>query len=143
MLELIRDSYSDMGTFGKLYIDGEFFCYTVEQVWNGNRVGESCIPEGIYRLQLRYSPVVKRSTGGEFDEGYEITDVPGRTYIMIHPANTIDDVEGCIAPGDSLGFVGGKWAVLNSRNTFRELMERLDQRNEWDINIKQKIIEYP
>ena len=143
MLKLIRDSYSDMGTFGKLYIDNEFFCYTVEQVWKDNRENESCIPEGVYSLQLRYSPVVKRTSAGEFEEGYEITNVLNRTYVMLHVANVASDLQACIGVGESLGFVKDQWAVLNSRNTFRKLMHKLEERNDWDIEITQRRIEYP
>lgn len=143
MLELIRDSYSDMGTFGKLYIDGKFFCYTVEKPWVGNKEKESCIPEGVYRLVLRYSPVVRKTSGGEFEEGYEVAGVPNRSYIMIHPANVASDLEGCIGVGNALGFVKNQWAVLNSRDTFRELMGELEKKNDWDIEIRQKYISYP
>ena len=132
-LILIRDTYSDNGTVGKFFIDGEFFCHTIERPWKNNESGVSCIPTGNYPLRLRYSPIIKRTTGGEFSEGYEVTDVPNRTYIMLHIANTSDNVRGCIGCGDSRGEIDGLPAVLNSKTTFRKLMERLDEHSEWEI----------
>lgn len=136
-IRVVRDSYSDMGTFGKLYIDGKFFCYTVEQVWNDNKTDVSCIPEGTYKLMRRYSPIVKKTSAGEFDEGYEITGVQGRTFVMIHAGNSKRDLRACLACGDSLGYVHNEWAVLNSRTTFRGLMHRLEEHNDWEIEITQ------
>lgn len=134
-ITVIRDTYSDMGTFGKLYIDGKFFCYTVEQLWKDNLPEVSCIPEGTYQLKLRFSPIVQKSSDGEFSEGYEITNVPGRKYVMVHAANTFDQLKACLACGDSLGFVNNKWAVLNSKTTFKKLMHKLEEKNDWEMLI--------
>ena len=48
---LERFAYSPMGTFGVLTVD-DFECYTVERPWLDNKPRESCIPEGVYRLEL-------------------------------------------------------------------------------------------
>ena len=136
-LKLVRDSYSEMGTFGKLYINSQFFCYTVEKPWEENKEGESCIPEGTYPLGLRYSPVVKKTSAGEFEEGYEVMNVPGREYIMIHVGNSQRDFEGCIGLGDSLGYVHNEWAVLNSRTTFKKFMQIMEESNDWSLEITQ------
>lgn len=140
-VEVKRFSYGPNGTFGELFINGQFFCYTVERPWLGNKSGESCIPEGEYKLQPRYSPVVEKTSRGEFKEGYEVTGVPGRQYIMIHVANVPSDLQGCLGCGKALGFVKDQWAVTDSVNTFRELMHKLDDSNDWDIEITRK--EYP
>lgn len=123
-----------MGTFGRLTIGG-WSGYTVERPWLDNQPRVSCIPQGCYRLRQRPSGVVTRSTGGQYTHGWEVCDVPGRTYILVHPANTIDDVEGCIGPGSDLGVVAGKWAVLNSRQAFDALMTQLSARTDWTIEI--------
>jgi len=136
MLVLQRFAYSPQGTFGRLTVDGRpFSCFTVERAWADNAPNQSCIPEGRYPLRKRPSLAVTRSSGGEFVEGWEVTGVPGRSLIMLHPGNTQRDVEGCIAPGDALGFVNGAWAVLNSRATFRALMYQLDAQNLWQLTI--------
>lgn len=134
-LTLTRFCYSPMGAFGRLALPSGLELFTVERPWLNNRVQESCIPEGDYTLRMRQSGVVQRSTGGEFTHGWEVTGVPGRTFIMLHPANTMDDLQGCIGPGRGLGYVGGKWAVTSSRDAFRDLMGELAPMDEWSLRI--------
>lgn len=111
-----RFAYTPWGTFGVLYMP-EYMCYTVERPWLGNRVRVSCIPEGEYELkECMYF------RGGY--ETYEILDVPDRTLIKIHIANTEDDVMGCIGVGTELGWVKGKWGITNSRQAFAEFKAR-------------------
>lgn len=135
MITLERFAYSPHGTFGRLIVPNKIACFTVERPWAENRAGESCIPEGRYQLRMRPSPVVKRSSGGEFLQGWEVVDVPGRSLIMLHPGNTALDVQGCISPGDSLGCVEGRWAVLRSRETFKALMSALAGLDGWNLEI--------
>lgn len=135
MLLLERFAYSPLGTFGKFHAD-DFWCFTVEQPWNHNQAGHSCIPEGIYTLKQRRSAVVLKTTRGAYTLGWEVTNVPDRTFIMLHPGNTMDDVEGCIAVGDQLGWVNAKWAVLNSRNTFSRLMDALGEPDSIQLRIQ-------
>ena len=140
---LQRFAYSPMGTFGRLILpkDG-YSCFTVERPWMGNRQNVSCIPEGRYVMRKRYSPVVERTSGGDYTEGWQVTEVPERTFIMLHPGNHMENVEGCIAVGKGLGFINGKWAVTSSRDAFREVMEALTG-TEYDIDIRQIRADYP
>jgi len=129
------------GTFGKLtFPDGSSY-FTCENPWKNNQAHVSCIPEGVYQLEQRYSPVVQRTSNGKYSEGWEVTDVPDRTYIMVHPGNWPSDVEGCIAVGKSLGIIQdrkGRWslAVLNSQDAFKEIMEKMGQYNTWNLDIR-------
>lgn len=145
-LILTRGHAFGMGTFGMLTGPG-IECLTCERPWRGNRVSESCIPPGVYDMGLRRSTVVEETTGGDYLTGWEVKDVPGRSYIMFHPGNTIDDSEGCILPGRSLSAweVKGKmrWAVTESRDTFERLMEQLGKRDHWVIEIRYFFPEYP
>lgn len=113
-MNLIRFCSCEMGTFGHLYRDGEIIAYTVEQPWRNNEPFKSCIPFGTYLCKLANHP--------KHGLKYELQDVPGRTAILIHVANTMDDVEGCIGLGDELGMVNNKWAVMNSGNTLQKFM---------------------
>lgn len=136
MTILMRTTSKENGTFGHMHLpDGTVIC-TVEQPWNDNKVGHSCIPAGTYTLRKRTSGVVERTTHGEFKEGWEVTDVPGRTYIMIHVANWPTDVEGCIGVGRQIIQLEGREAVSNSLNTFRKLMEKLSAKDEWTLVIE-------
>jgi hypothetical protein len=135
MIELLR-RYNPDGTFGQMTLeDGSVFA-TVERPWLNNQVGISCIPEGVYLLTLRDSEVVNRTTHGRYKRGWNVTGVPNRSFIMIHIANFPRNVEGCIGVGLKQGFLAGEYAVLQSRDAFDRLMQRLAIRNEWYLEIK-------
>lgn len=88
---LTRFAPTKDGVFGRL---GPW--QTVEEEWLNNRPKVSCIPAGSYRCV--------RSTfhrGGY--ECFEVLDVPGRTLIKFHRANTEENLEGCIGIGVRLG----------------------------------------
>lgn len=138
ILRLERFAYLPYGTYGKLFLpDGRVF-FTVERPWLNNAVGLSCIKEGLYELVKRESGVVKRSSGGEFTEGWEVAEVDGRTFIMIHPANWPADLEGCIGIGLDFSHMpknGEYHGVAHSRDAFRLLMEYLAARDSWKLEI--------
>ena len=116
-------AYSPMGRFCNLTVEGGFSCYTVERPWLDNQPFKSCIPEGEYEILLgRYH----RGDGGRGYDAYELQDVPGRSLIKIHRANNMDQLLGCIAPGTTLGWYKGRWAVLNSTTAFRQFMQAMD-----------------
>jgi hypothetical protein len=111
-LTLIR-LYGNLGTNGYLIHNKRVLCKTIELPWKGNRLSESCIPEGKYRLRERYS--------ARFGRHLEICEVPNRSLILFHPANNaLRELRGCIAPVTEL--VGEGKGIL-SRQAFRRLME--------------------
>lgn len=138
-----RFNYAPDGTFGRLHMPSGEVCFTCEKAWRGNTVGASCIPEGVYDLALRESPVVKRTSGGEFTHGYEITGVPGRTFIMLHPANWPHELEGCISPGMDYRIMRGNQGVTSSRDAFREMMAELEGVEDIQLTIRQYRPEWP
>ena len=126
---LERFAYTPMGAFGRLMFP-EFQCFTVERPWLDNKARESCIPEGEYALRLGMY-----NRGGY--QAYEVMGVPDRDLIKIHIGNSIDDVIGCIAPGKSLGYVHGKWAVTQSKVAFREFMTAMEEVEDSILEIRQ------
>lgn len=64
---------------------------TVELKWDGNKKRISCIPVGKYKCVPRTSTKYKRH--------FHITNVPGRDFILIHPANYSRELLGCIGVG--------------------------------------------
>lgn len=116
---LTRFCYSDMGTFGIINTGQDTF-FSVERPWLDNKPSVSCIPIGNYPLNLRHY-----YRGGY--EAIELTGVAPRTHILIHIANTMWDVQGCIGVGLYLGCIsvpdhGSSWAVLHSKDAFQKLM---------------------
>lgn len=91
--EIVRDHMTDSPTTGEMLIEGEHFCYTLEDPWINNAPNISCIPEGQYFVKLLYSP--------HFGRPYpHILGVPGRSGILIHSGNTDSDTQGCVLVGD-------------------------------------------
>lgn len=89
----IHRTYYDEGTNGLLTVgsNSKPLCYTIELPWRNNELNRSCIPECTYVLWRRYSP--------KFRWHLKLIDVPGRSYILIHPVNdAARELKGCIAP---------------------------------------------
>lgn len=134
-LTLSRIGSTPWGTLGHLAGPG-FRCVTMEREWAGNAKKRSCIPAGTYHLTKRSSSVVYRSTKGKYLNGWEVTDVPGRSLIMIHPGNWQHDVEGCIAPGRAFSILERKVAVSHSLAAFTELMKLLEGEKEHILHVR-------
>ena len=91
MVLVLNRTYFSEGTQGVLEWNGTIVCYTIELPWLGNQKRISCIPEGEYVLQRRFSP--------KFQWHLQLKNVPGRDLILIHPANDAKmELLGCIAP---------------------------------------------
>ena len=90
MVLVLNRRYFSEGTQGVLEWNGIIVCYTIELLWLGNQKRISCIPEGEYVLQRRFSP--------KFQLHLHLKNVPGRDLILIHPANDAKtELLGCIA----------------------------------------------
>lgn len=138
---LLERSYIADGscTIGKLTLPDGWSCYVMENPWLNNQKGESCIPEGLYTLGKRTSPIVQRTSRGQYEQGWEVRDVTGRSFIMIHPGNWVSNTDGCLLPGRAIAFTGDRGLMVTSSiDTFRELMEKLDERESWQIQVTTK-----
>lgn len=122
-----RDTY----TIGKLYIDGTYFCDTLEdkdrgltqsmqlsEIKNKKVYGQTAIPTGTYQLTITYSNRFKQLMP-------LINNVPGYAGIRIHVGNTSKDTDGCILVG--VNKVVGK--VLESKVTYQKLYQKLSEAN--------------
>jgi len=95
-LLLIRDTFTKESTIGKLFINGESFCDTLENPWLDNQRNISCIPEGQYKVRLR----LPRESATRDYLHLLVQDVPNRSYILFHIGNTAKDTSGCILLGN-------------------------------------------
>ena len=129
----LRETY----TIGKLYVDGVYFCDTLEdKVRDYNKdgdlldedeqkvFGETAIPYGMYKVILNYSPRFKKILP-------RLLDVRHFEGILIHPGNTAKDTHGCILVGKN-NQVG---RVNESKVTFDRLFVVLKQATEIFIEI--------
>ncbi len=114
LLILQRNISTKEYTLGELKnFDGEFILKTLEEPWNDNIPHISSIPTGPY--------LCVHHEGVKFSDVWEITGVKGRTGILIHAGNTTEDITGCILLGTKYGILGGKQAVLQSREAMNRL----------------------
>ena len=113
-LTLERKIYDDAFTSGDLFVDGVFFCHTLEDCvrqlparcpWtsrgeacrcSAKRYGQTAIPAGRYRVSVDYSPRFGRRLP-------RVHDVPHFLGILIHSGNTAHDSAGCILVGRRAG----------------------------------------
>lgn len=110
-LHMFRNPY-EKGTNGALFFQGIFVCFTIELPWKENARNISCIPDGRYELKLWYT--------NRFKHHLLVKDVPGRSGILIHPANdALKELEGCIAPVMHLTGIG---TGLYSRKALDKLL---------------------
>lgn len=116
-LTLKRIAKKDTYTIGKLYVDGEYFCDTLEDKDRGltssmpledikkaKVYGQTAIPSGKYQVTMNMSSRFKKVMP-------LLLNVPGFDGIRIHSGNTAADTQGCILLGQNK--VVGK--VINSR----------------------------
>lgn len=123
-LTLKRIFKGEKYTIGKLHIDGEYFCDTLEDAIRDEKVyGETAIPIGTYKVTITLSPRFRRWLP-------LLHDVPNFEGVRIHRGNTPEDTHGCILVGQNKI----KGQVVNSAYTEIELMKRL--KGEKDITIE-------
>ena len=125
---LVKRLYKNSAyTIGKMYIDGQYLCDTVEDCDRGLKqsmtpqqiavkkvYGTTAIPAGRYKVTLTFSNKFKRVLP-------LVNDVIGFLGIRIHAGNTADDSLGCIIVGENK-IKGG---VVNSKVTLERLMAKL------------------
>ena len=135
-------------TIGKMYIDGQYICDTLEdadrglnqnmslkEINNKKVYGETAVPTGTYKVDMNtVSPKFKsriwaKPYGGKLPR---LVLVPGYDGVLIHPGNKAEDTLGCILVGENKA-VG---QVLNSQVTFKKIMSILTKGTNITITIE-------
>lgn len=139
-LTLKRIALRSTYTIGRLYVDGNYFCDTLEDTVrdlnkngkfdNGEKkvYAKTAIPYGTYEIKWTYSPRFKKYTP-------QLMNVPSFAGIRIHAGNTSTDTEGCLLLGENKK-VG---MVLNSRatiNKFYPMIKEACSKGKVTIEIK-------
>lgn len=125
LVEVKRNFKGSEYTIGKLYIDGNYYCDTLEDVVRPTGVkisGKTAIPAGKYKVKVTWSPRFRRYLP-------EILNVPGFSGVRIHSGNSATDTEGCLL----LGLNKEKGKVLNSKNAVEFFIDRTP--TEYDLII--------
>lgn len=133
----LRSSY----TLGKLYIDGQFFCSTLEDLDRGltqdmplNLIkslkipGKTAIPKGTYKVTLdvvspKFSkyPFYMKVCEGKLPR---LIDVKGYEGVLIHVADGIKRdalLQGCIG----IGNLSSEEYLINGKQVFTEFYNRI------------------
>lgn len=126
-LNVKRIARKDGYTIGRLFINNEYFCDTLEDTDRGlsstmqvNEIlakkvkAQTAIPTGKYDVILTFSPRFKRVLP-------LLLSVKGYEGVRVHAGNTNKDTEGCLLIGENKV----KGQVLNSRATLEKLMSIL------------------
>lgn len=141
-ITLYRKWKKDTYTIGQLYVDGKYFCNTIEDkdrnLYQGmsedeiRRIkvyGETAIPYGRYRISMhRKSPKYSKKKAYAKCEGYVpyLRNVPGFDGILIHIGNWASDSCGCILVGENKV----KGGVVNSTVWFWKLYDMMKAADE-------------
>lgn len=126
-LKVVRETKNEVCTIGSLFINGEFFCYTLEDKDRGLKqtdsllfiqgkkiFGKTAIPSGTYKLIVNQSPKFKRMLP-------RILDIKGFDGVLIHRGNTADHSLGCIL----VGYKKGENSIFESTKAETDLVNRL------------------
>jgi len=126
-IKLVAVEKTEKSTISRLFIDGKFECFTLEDVDRGLKQSmslddiakikvqnETAIPEGTYSVDITFSP--------HFGKDMPLLlNVPGYDGVRIHPGNFPSDTEGCL-------LVANGWQldeVTDSRSAFSVLFPKL------------------
>jgi len=111
---LTRINQNNDFTLGYLTFANNDVVFTLERPWLDNEPFKSCIPLGDYMIQPKKHP--------RLGDVIEIVHVKGRAGILMHPANEVHELEGCIAPG--MGWI--KPCLQHSVDAQKKLIAYLD-----------------
>lgn len=146
-LFLKRIARKETYTIGRLFINGEYFCDTLEDKDRGlsaalpveslkrmKEYGKTAIPTGTYKVNLR--TVSEKFRDRSWARPYggrlpRLLNVPAFEGVLIHVGNVPEDTLGCILVGENK--VVGK--VINSTATFKRLMDKLQPMAEKDETV--------
>lgn len=145
---LKRIAKKNLYTIGKLYIDGVYFCDTIEDKDRGlsqpmpleeikkiKVPNETAIPTGTYNVTLNVvSPKFKdrawaKPYGGKVPR---ILNVPGFEGVLIHPGTDQNSTSGCVILGKNK--IVGK--VVESQATFKIFMAKIAGQKNITLTIK-------
>ena len=127
-------------TIGRLYIDGIYYCNTLEDYDRGLRqsdplrdiqrrkiAGETAIPKGTYEVQMNVTSPKYAGVAWYYNfcrgKMPRLKDVPGFDGILIHPGTSALDTKGCILVGKNTKV--GK--LTDSRACFMEIYKQMKE----------------
>lgn len=118
MIERSTLTFSDETITGRLFVNGSYFCDTLEK--------RSCMtPEGVYQIDYCDSPKFGRKLPLVYGK-----DVPASRGIRMHAGNSIKDTSGCILLGEEKNN-----RLVNSRNWVDNLCFIFDHDSKYEKTV--------
>lgn len=145
-LTLKRIALKPTYTIGKLYIDDNYFCDTLEDTVrdlnkdgkfdNGEKKikGKTAIPYGTYEITTNVvssrfkDRVWAKPYGGKIPR---LINVPSFDGVLLHPGSSAEDTSGCLLVGKNT-IVG---RLTDSQKTFHALMQKIKNQKNLTIEI--------
>ena len=145
-LALKRIALKPTYTIGKLYIDNNYFCDTLEDTVrdlnkdgkfdNGEKKikGKTAIPYGTYEITTNVvssrfkNRVWAKPYGGKIPR---LINVPSFDGVLLHPGSSAEDTSGCLLVGKNT-IVG---RLTDSQKTFHALMQKIKNQKNLTIEI--------
>ena len=124
-----------------------FSCHTLEKPWvdvNDDGVSDrnvSRIPRGVFRLARddagRFVDAYRKNWGHTFVPMVKDGEIPGRSQILFHTGNDVDDTAGCILVGEAADTATVPWKIINSREVYKTFYTVFEKFNPEYILINQ------
>jgi uncharacterized protein DUF5675 len=139
-----------MRTFGTLsWGDDQVELQTLERPWipadDGSPGGHpltSCVPRGVYQLVLHDTPAHPQTwalVNPALGVYHELNDIPpgqtGRVACLIHQANLVAQLEGCIGVGLERSKLNGEPDIADSIKAFKVLKDAVPWTNGHTLEI--------
>ena len=144
-MRLERYCYAPRWTLGKLHV-GNDVLHTLERPWVAGSPGGmpfvSCIPDGTYQILPHVRPngdYVLALRNPNLGVWYSTTNVPdsgGRYLILLHSANYVEQVQGCIAPGIDSIIHENRVMVTSSRRAMKVIMDYYEEHEPDELAIE-------
>jgi hypothetical protein len=110
-----RETFTNDSTIGKLYINGAFHCFTLEDRVREVKIPKvTAIPKGKYEVIINFS--------NRFQQMMPLLlNVPNFQGVRIHSGNYSTDTDGCLLVGSTKGVN----MIGNSKAQYAKLMVAL------------------
>ncbi|UEG53862.1 DUF5675 family protein [Mucilaginibacter daejeonensis] len=134
-LKVVRSVFTPTATFGKMYLNGQFYAYTCEDTvrdlkadGSGKVHSKTAIDYGKYEVILSYSNRFKKYLP-------LLLNVKWFAGIRIHGGNTPDNTEGCILVGENGDMKTRIWNCASKVNNLVALLKSIEKKEKMWIEI--------
>jgi hypothetical protein len=137
-LKLVRKTFGNTFTKGKLFINSGFECYVLEDKDRKLEVGgvkvqdSTCIPRGTYKVVWNHS----QHFGKDMPQ---ILNVPQFEGVRIHSGNSSKDTQGCLIVGSTNTTDSSDW-ISASRDAVADLYPKIQKAFELGEEITIEIV---